>query len=451
MVEKGDKESLNLMEKLTSLCKRRGIIYQSSEIYGGINGCWDFGPLGVELKKNIKDLWWRRIVREREDVVGLDSSIIMDSMVWKASGHIDSFTDPLVDCKRCKHRFKADQLEGDSCPDCGGELTEPRNFNLMFKTYVGAVESESNKIYLRPETAQAIYVNFKNVLNSSRQKVPFGIAQIGKAFRNEINPRNYIFRSREFEQMELQYFIHPDDSEKTFDYWLEDAFDWFKSLGIKEENLRLRPHEPEELAHYARKCVDIEYKFPFGWHELAGIHDRTDFDLRRHIQLSGKDLYYFDDEKKEKFVPHVIETSEGVDRTILTLLVDAYEEEEENTKTSKEGDVRVILKFHKRVAPVKAGIFPLSRKPPLIEKCKRLEEDLRREFVVIYDQTGSIGRRYRRQDEVGTPYCVTVDFDTVDPGSEGFDSATIRIRDTMRQVRVKLDQIKNWIRDDLES
>ncbi|MBU1626854.1 glycine--tRNA ligase [bacterium] len=439
------------MDKLGSLCKRRGIIFQSSEIYGGINGCWDFGPLGVELRKNIKDHWWRRIVREREDVEGLDASIIMDPAVWKASGHVDSFTDPLVDCKVCKHRFRADQLETMVCPDCGGELTEKRNFNLMFKTFVGAIESEASTVYLRPETAQAIYVNFKNVLNSSRQRIPFGIAQIGKAFRNEINPRNFIFRSREFEQMELQYFINPKNADESFEYWISDAFEWFQSIGIKKENLRLRKHNAEELAHYARKCVDFEYKFPFGWQELAGIHDRTDFDLRRHIEVSGKDLYYFDDITKEKYIPNVIETSEGVDRTLLTILVDAYEEEEEDTKTSKEGDMRVILKFHKRIAPVKVGIFPLSKKQPLVEICKRLEVDLRKEFVVIYDQTGSIGRRYRRQDEIGTPYCITVDFDTVDPGSEGFNSATIRIRDTMSQVRINVDNIKEWIRDDLES
>jgi len=446
-----ENKSYSLMDKLNSLCKRRGIIFQSSEIYDGINGCWDFGPLGVELRKNIKDLWWKRIVRQREDVVGLDCSIIMNSMVWKASGHVDSFTDPLVDCKKCNHRFREDLLEEKVCPDCGGELTEPRNFNLMFQTYMGAVESDANKIYLRPETAQGIYINFKNVLNSSRLRIPFGIAQIGKAFRNEINPRNFIFRSREFEQMELQYFIHPNDADKYFDYWVEDADSWFKSIGLKKENLRVRAHEDNELAHYARKCVDFEYNFPFGWQELAGIHDRTDFDLKRHIETSGKDLYYFDDITKEKFIPNVIETSEGIDRTLLTILVDAYEEEEENTKTSKQGDMRVVLKFHKTIAPVKAGIFPLSKKPALIEVCKKLEADLSKEFAVKYDQTGSIGRRYRRQDEIGTPYCITVDFETIDPESEGFESATIRIRDTMKQERINLAQIKLWIRDELDS
>ncbi|NOX38052.1 MAG: glycine--tRNA ligase [Calditrichaeota bacterium] len=421
------------MDKLVSLSKRRGFIFQSSEIYGGINSCYDYGPLGVELKNNIKMLWWKSMVYERSDIEGIDASILMHPRVWEASGHVEGFTDPLVDCKVCKMRFRADQIDTEKgCPNCGGELTEPRMFNLMFKTFMGPVEDEAHVVYLRPETAQGIYVNFHNVRESTRKKLPFGIAQIGKAFRNEITPGNFIFRTREFEQMEMQYFVKPGTDEEWFEYWKEQRFQWYERLGIRRENLRFHQHGEDELAHYAKAAFDIEYQFPFGWSEIEGIHNRTDFDLSRHQQYSGKDLRYYDQESGEKYVPYVVETSTGVDRLLLTTLVDAYTEEPE----------RVVLKFKPYLAPIKAAIFPLVKRDGMPEIAHKIEEDLRKHFKVFYDESGSVGRRYRRQDEVGTPYCITVDSQTLEDGT-----VTIRDRDTMQQERISKDKIYEFLKD----
>lgn len=420
---------------LLSLCKRRGFVFQSSEIYGGLNSCWDYGPLGVELKMRLKENWWRTNVRGRPDVVGMDSSILMHPQVWEASGHVDSFTDALVDCRECKNRFRADHLEGDRCPECGGELTEPRNFNLMFRTSLGSTLETASEIFLRPETCQALFVNFQNVIKSARLRVPFGIAQIGKSFRNEVTTKSFIFRSREFEQMELEYFVHPDDAGKYFDYWVNARMDWYKSLGVRPECLRFQVHAADKLAHYAKACTDIEYKFPFGWDELEGIADRGDFDLGRHQEFSGKPLIYIDNITNERFVPHVIETSGGIDRTILTLLSDAYDVEKVTGVKGEEE--RIVLRFHPKIAPVTVAVLPLSRKPALKEICLKVREDLEGEFAAQYDETGSIGKRYRRQDEVGTPFAVTVDFDTLED-----HAATIRYRDSMLQIRVPLDRIK---------
>ncbi len=418
------------MEKIVSLCKRRGIIFPSSDIYGGLNGCWDYGPLGVELKRNIKEAWWKDTVTSRDDVVGQDASILMHPRVWEASGHVQEFTDPLVDCKKCKHRFKADSLEEDKCPDCGGELTEARNFNLMFKTTVGPVEEEGATVYLRPETAQGIFVNFDNVQTTARAKLPFGIAQVGKAFRNEINPRNFTFRSREFEQMELEFFVTPGDDEQWYEYWRDARFQWYQDLGIKKENLKLVEHT--ELAHYAKACVDVEYNFPFGWSELEGVANRTDFDLKQHMEFSGKRLNYFDEVRKERYIPYVIEPSAGVDRSTLAFLVDAYEEEEERT----------VLHLHPRLAPVKVGIFPLLRKLGQPERAMAIRDRLKRHFAVQYDQAGAVGRRYRRQDEIGTPFCITVDHQTADDGT-----VTLRHRDSMDQERVHEDELVTVLRE----
>lgn len=442
------------MEKLVSLAKRRGFVFQSSEIYGGINGFWDYGPVGVELRNNIKQYWWKKMVRTRDDVVGVDTSIICHPKTWEASGHLSSFSDPMVDCKVCKGRFRADQIESIPChkkpslsvQKCAvekkgeGELTEVRQFNLMFQTYVGAVKDESAIAYLRPETCQSIFTNFKNVQTVSRQKIPFGIAQIGKSFRNEITPRNFIFRSREFEQMEMEFFTHPDEKEgeKWFEYWVSERFQWFKDLGIKNERLRLRPHEKDELAHYAKGCTDVEYEFPFGWSELEGIANRSNYDLTQHTKASGKELSYFDDEKKEKYIPAVIETSLGVDRTFLTVLADAYSEE----KVEGEED-RLVMRFAPHIAPYNVALFPLSKK--LSEPLKKVEKDLRNNFNTDFDEVGSIGKRYRRHDEIGTPFCVTYDFQ-----SEEDKQVTIRDRDTMKQERISIDQIKNYLRDKLK-
>jgi glycyl-tRNA synthetase len=440
MGKKPKKKKDQAMEKIVSLCKRRGLIFPSSDIYGGLNGCWDYGPLGVELKRNVKDAWWRSIVTERQDVVGQDASILMHPRVWEASGHVEEFTDPLVDCKECKHRFKADGLEGDACPDCGGELTKARRFNLMFKTFVGPVEEDASVVFMRPETAQGIFVNFDNVLNTARTKLPFGIAQIGKAFRNEINPRNFTFRSREFEQMELEFFCtpgekEPGEDERWYEYWRDQRHRWYLDLGIREENLRLREHEKTELAHYAKACVDVEYKFPFGWAELEGVANRQDFDLKRHAEFSGKRLDYFDEGRKERYIPYCIEPSAGVDRSTLAFIVDAYAEEEERT----------VLRFHPRIAPIKVGIFPLLRKEGQPERAMEIYDTLKKHFAVFYDQAGAIGRRYRRQDEVGTPFGVTVDHQTADD-----DTVTLRHRDSMDQERVKIDELVPLLRDKLE-
>ncbi|RMD83474.1 MAG: glycine--tRNA ligase [Candidatus Dadabacteria bacterium] len=415
------------MEKIVNLAKRRGFVFPSSEIYGGLGSCWDYGPLGVELKRNVKEAWWRDTVTTRPDVVGLDCSILMHPRVWEASGHVANFTDPLVDCKQCKERFRADHVEGDCCPKCGGELTEPRQFNLMFKTFMGPVEDTAAQVYLRPETAQGIFVNFANVVNTMRLRPPFGIAQIGKSFRNEITPGNFLFRTREFEQMELEYFVKPGQDEPWFRYWLERRMAWYIDYGIRPENLRLRPHGPEELAHYAKSCSDVEYEFPIGWQELEGIANRTDFDLRAHMEYSGKDLSYYDDIAKERYVPYVIEPSAGADRSTLAFLVDAYDEE------GPEEDRRVVLRLHPALAPIKVAVFPLMRKAGHPEKAQEIVEMLRPHFAVAYDQAGSIGRRYRRQDEIGTPLCVTVDYQTLED-----DTVTLRDRDSMEQERVAI-------------
>jgi glycyl-tRNA synthetase len=435
------------MEKIVSLCKRRGFVFQSGEIYGGLNGAWDYGPLGAELKRNLKDYWWRVMVHERDDVVGMDGSILMNRAVWKASGHEDTFTDPMVDCRSCKARLRADQLidkkGAKQCPNCGGkDLTAPRAFNLMFKTFVGATEDESSVTYLRPETAQSIFVQFKNVLDVSRKKLPFGIAQIGKAFRNEINPRNFTFRSREFEQMELEYFCRAEEGTKWLDYWLEERLKFYENIGIPREKLHAHEIPDEERAFYSKGTYDIEFDFPFGRQELEGVAYRTDYDLQQHIKASGKPLDYFDEETKQRFVPHVVEPSAGVDRTVLALICEAYDED---TAPDEKGklETRIVLRFHPRMAPIKCAVFPLLKnKEPLITKAKEIVDLLRPHMNVFYDETGAIGRRYRRQDEIGTPFAVTVDFETLgekDPALR--DTVTLRDRDSMKQERVKIKEL----------
>jgi len=423
------------MTKLVSLCKRRGYIFQSSEVYGGLNSCWDYGPLGVELKNNIKRLWWKEMTN-RDNIEGIDASILMHPKVWEASGHVEGFTDALVDCKKCKHRFREDELDEKKCPDCGGELTASRKFNLMFKTHMGPVEDSSNVVYLRPETAQGIYVNFLNVQGALRQKIPFGIAQIGKAFRNEITPGNFIFRTREFEQMEMQFFVNKADDEKWMSYWKESRMKWYQNLGINKKKLQYHEHGKAELAHYAKKAFDIEYEFPFGWQEIEGIHNRTDYDLTRHEKFSGKNLHYFDDATKKKYIPYIIETSAGCDRSLLVFLIDAYEEEGE----------RVVLHLHPKIAPIKVAFFPLIKKPELIELTRKLQDAFRPHYLTRYDEAASIGRRYRRHDEIGTPYCVTVDFDSLKD-----NSVTVRDRDSMKQERVNQDKLVSYLRDKLEA
>ncbi len=432
----------DLMNKLASLCKRRGFIFQSSEIYGGVGSVYDYGPLGVELKNNIRGAWWREMVHRRDDIEGLDAGILMNSRVWEASGHVEGFTDPLVECRNCHRRFRADELESVQCPSCGmsGTFTEPRQFNLMFRTFMGPVEDEASVVYLRPETAQGIYVNFRNVQETARQKIPFGIAQIGKAFRNEITPGNFIFRMREFEQMEMQYFVRPGNDSEWFEKWKQARMEWVCRLGIRPERLRFHEHGPDELAHYAKAAFDIQYLFPFGWQEFEGIHNRTDFDLSRHQEYSGKKLEYFDPAAGDRFVPYVIETSAGLDRTLLVVLADAYAEEE------VEGEPRVLLRLHPRLAPVKAAVFPLVKKDGMPEIAVRVADSLRRTLTVFYDEAGSIGRRYRRQDEAGTPYCITIDGQTIDD-----DTVTIRDRDTLRQERVAIDGLPARLHDLLEA
>jgi glycyl-tRNA synthetase len=424
------------MEKIVSLCKRRGFIFPSSEIYGGLGSCWDYGPLGVELKRNIKEAWWKTIVHERDDVVGLDSSIMMHPQAWVASGHVAGFSDPLVDCKSCRMRWRATDLKENKCPDCGGELTEERQFNLMFKTFMGPVEEAAAVVYLRPETAQGIFVNFNNVVTTTRKKLPFGIAQAGKSFRNEITTGNFIFRTREFEQMELEFFVKPGTDEKWFEYWVNERFNYYTDvLGIKKQNLQLREHRKDELAHYAKGCFDVEYLFPMGWSELEGIANRADFDLTQHAKHSGKALDYFDEESNEKYIPYVIEPSSGVDRSVLAVLIDAYDEEE------AKGEMRVVLHISPRIAPIKVAILPLSRNEKLIPMAKEVHNELRRHFAVQYDDSQSIGRRYRRQDEIGTPYCVTIDFDSIED-----KQVTIRDRDSMTQVRLPLKDLTATLR-----
>jgi glycyl-tRNA synthetase len=497
----------DLMEKLVALCKRRGFIFQSSEIYGGINGFWDYGPLGVELKRNIKDAWWQDMVRSRDDMVGLDCSIIMNPKVWEASGHIVNFNDPLVDCKGCKARFRADKVfsvsakdgenvllaagveaddaehaktaasakansktrrrlddRGDRlvweifrcdqapeggktpCPNCGGELTDARKFNMMFKTFVGAMEDSTAVAYLRPETAQGIFANYKNVLDTSRIKPPFGIAQIGKSFRNEINPRNYTFRSREFEQMEIEFFCHPSEAAKWYEYWRDTRYNWYLALGLRSDKLHLRNHEKEELAHYANACADVEYQFPFGTSELEGIANRTDFDLTQHQKFSGKDMNFFDDETKERYIPHVIEPSGGVDRATLAFLCEAYTEDVAPDESGNP-QPRTVLKLHPRLAPVKLSVFPLVKKDGMPELAMKLHEQAKRAGLAsFYDEKGAVGRRYRRQDEVGTPFCVTVDGQSLED-----QTVTIRDRDSLKQERVSIDKTVQYVKDRLGS
>ena len=486
------------VENIVSLAKRRGFVFQSSEIYGGLNGCWDYGPLGVELLKNIKEEWWKSMTY-REDIEGIDASILMHPRVWEASGHVENFTDPMIDCKQCKSRFRMDVL-GDSfndkkqkkaiealknkvggnenllqqidevyanpgdenpfdtilenkifskllleelnCPQCGNKntFTEARNFNLMFKTFIGPVEDSGAVVFLRPETAQGIYVNFLNVQSASRQKLPFGIAQIGKAFRNEINTKNFLFRTREFEQMEMQFFINPKEDRKWYDYWKEERLEWFKLMGMTPSKLRFHDHPSEKLAHYAKEATDIEYEFPFGWGEIEGIHNRTDYDLGRHEEFSGKSLKYFDEAVKEKYIPYIIETSAGASRSFMAFLIDAYYEEE------VKGEKRAVLKFHPRLAPIKTAIFPLVNKDGMPEIARSIETDLRRSLKVFYDDKGAVGRRYRRQDEAGTPYCITVDNQTLED-----QTVTVRQRDTMEQERVATEKLSGYILNKLHT
>jgi glycyl-tRNA synthetase len=444
------------LDTIVSLAKRRGFVFPSSEIYGGINAVWDYGPLGVELKNNVKRAWWRAMVQEREDIVGVDAGILMHPQVWVTSGHVASFSDPLVECETCHRRFRLDELprtEGLSQtelrdpgiverldlrhPDDQGRLSPPRRFNLMFRTHMGPVEDEGAVVYLRPETAQGSYVNFRNVQQSSRKKIPFGIAQVGKSFRNEISPGNFVFRMREFEQMEMQYFVRPDDAALQFEAWLPRRFDWYRAYGVADERLRTRQHRPDELAHYAKKAVDVEYRFPFGWKELEGVHNRGDFDLSKHQAASGENLEYFDPATEERFVPWIVETAAGADRAAFTFLIDAYREEEVR------GEKRVVLGLHPELAPYKVAVLPLLKKrPEIVELCQRLLADLKRDLMAVYDDTAAIGKLYRRQDEIGTPWCVTVDVDSLDDGA-----ATIRDRDAMTQERIPLEGVKRAILD----
>jgi glycyl-tRNA synthetase len=479
-----------LMEKLVALTKRRGFIFQSSELYGGINGAWDYGPLGVELKRNVKDAWWKAMIRDRDDVVGLDSTILMHPLVWKASGHISNFSDPMVDCKKCKKRYRVDEIEPEyettgkvptQCPDpkCKGELTPARKFNLMFDTHIGPVAESAAKTYLRPETAQGIFANFVNVVNSTRIKVPFGIAQIGKSFRNEINPKNFTFRSREFEQMEMEFFVKPGSDDKWFEYWVEERKKWYAALGIKMDKLRFRAHEKEKLSHYSKATTDVEYLFPFGWGELEGIANRTNFDLRAHQvgmksagrwkgedlqdfaltadladksafahdravpgedeEFNGGKLSYFDDEEKKRYIPYVIEPAAGADRATLAFLCDAYDEDD------AQGETRVVLRLHPRLAPVKAAILPLVKKEGMPERAETLYRALKKRWPVVFDEAAAIGKRYRRQDEIGTPLCFTIDGDTLKDGT-----VTVRERDSMKQERVSEDAVARLIEERLE-
>jgi len=496
IIEKQNNNRNDVIDKIVSLAKRRGFVFQSSEIYGGLNGCWDYGPLGVELLKNIKEEWWK-FMTYRENVEGLDASILMHPKVWEASGHVANFTDPMIDCKQCKARFRVDVL-GDSinekkkekaleifkdniknnpslvhifqniqenaedlfsgilenpelsqfllaeinCPQCGNKnsFTAARQFNLMFKTFIGPVEDSGSVVYLRPETAQGIFVNFLNVQSSARQKLPFGIAQIGKAFRNEINTKNFLFRTREFEQMEMQFFIKPVDDKKWYEYWKSERLQWFISLGMTKGKLRYHDHPKNKLAHYAKEATDVEYEFPFGWGEIEGIHNRTNFDLSRHEEFSGKSLKYFDEESKEKFIPYIIETSAGASRSFMAFFVDAYYEEEVN------GEMRSVLKFHPKLAPIKAAVLPLVNKDGMPEIARKIESDLRRNLKVFYDDKGAIGRRYRRQDEVGTPFCITIDTQTLED-----KTITVRERDSMKQVRVSSDNVLNFLLEKIYS
>ena len=436
--EKSNLSDSKVMDKLVSLCKRRGFIFQSSEIYGGLEATYDYGPRGAELKNNVKQLWWRDIVTSRSDIVGMDAAILMNPEVWKASGHLTEFHDPMVDCKNCKSRYRADHIDLEkNCPACGiKDWTEARQFNLMLKTYYGPSEDSSSEIYLRPETAQGIFVNFSNVLTASRAKLPFGIAQIGKSFRNEVTTGNFLFRSREFEQMEMEFFVKPDETTQWLNFWREERLQWYKSLGIREDRLKLRPHDDDELAHYAAACFDVEYQFPFGWSELEGIADRGTYDLEQHAKNSGKKLTWFDSSENKHITPAVVEVSAGVDRTVLTILVDAYHEEE------VKGENRVVLKLNPKLAPITMAVFPLVNRDGMPEIAEKIVETLRGEFAAFFDAGGSIGRRYRRQDEAGTPYGITIDSETLED-----QSVTVRDRDTMKQERISIDQLQSYFRN----
>lgn len=427
------------LETLVSLSKRRGFIFQSSEIYGGLGSVWDYGPVGVELKRNVKDMWWKSMVRDRDDVVGIDAAILMHPEVWVASGHVSSFSDPLVECSNCHRRYRQDQLDSEACPECEGELGEPRQFNLMFQTHIGPVQGDDNIIYLRPETAQAMFVNFQNVRTTTRKKLPFGIAQQGKSFRNEITPGNFTFRTREFEQMEMEFFCEPGTDEEWHRYWIDFSMDWYTKYGLRKDKLLLREHGADELPHYSKASADIEFEFPWGWGELETISNRTDYDLKAHMERSGKDLSYFDQEKNERYVPFVVEPAMGADRSALAFLADAYDEEGEGKEQ------RVVLRFHPDIAPFQVAVLPLSRNEKLVPKAREVYDAIRPMFNTQYDDAQSIGRRYRRQDEIGTPLCVTVDFETV----ENDDAVTIRNRDSMEQVRVPVSGLVQAISDQI--
>jgi glycyl-tRNA synthetase len=436
----------DLMERVVNLCKRRGLVFPSSEIYGGFRSTWDYGPLGVLLKRNVKDAWWRSMVQLRDDIVGLDAAILMAPKVWEASGHVATFTDPLVDCRNCNERFRADQLPvSGACPNCGAKdsFTDARQFNLMFKTYVGPVEDDASVAYLRPETAQGIFVNFANVQTTTRKKPPFGIAQIGKSFRNEITPGNFVYRTREFEQMEMEYFVPPEEGAQWFEYWCAERMRWYSDLGIPEDKLRLRPHETEELSHYSAGTADVEFLYPWGWGELEGIANRTDYDLKQHSEFSGQDLSYYDQERDRRYLPHVVEPAAGADRATLAFLLAAYDEEE--APDAKGGtEKRVVLRFDPRLAPIKVAVLPLSKHEKLVPLADDVAARLRPEFMIDVDVAGSIGRRYRRQDEVGTPLCVTIDFDSDDD-----DAVTVRERDSMAQQRIKIAELVPALREQL--
>jgi glycyl-tRNA synthetase len=437
----------DLMDKVVALCKRRGFIFQSSEIYGGLNGAWDYGPLGSELKRNVKNAWWQAVVHWRDDMVGLDASILMHPKTWEASGHVANFVDQLVECKKCNKRLRPDHIEAGKCPQCGNNtFSDPRAFNLMLKTFLGAMEDSSSVTYLRPETAQGIFVNFPNVIDSTHRKLPLGIAQIGKSFRNEITPGNFTFRTREFEQMEIEYFCRPEDAEKKYREWIDARFNWYVDLGIRKENLRLREHAKDELAHYAAGCSDVEYLFPFGWSELEGIANRGAYDLTQHAKFSGKDLQYQDPVTNEKFYPHVIEPSGGCDRGTLAFLVDAYHEEIIPAKgEGKEDTTRVVMKFHPKIAPIKVAVLPLLKKNDgIVTLAKKIKSELQKEMVCVYDDTAAIGKLYRRQDEVGTFFCVTVDVQSLED-----KQVTVRHRDTMMQERVGVERLQAYLKEKL--
>jgi glycyl-tRNA synthetase len=434
----------DLMEAVTSLAKRRGIAFQSSEIYGGLRSSWDYGPLGVELRRNVREAWWRSMVQLRDDIVGLEAAIIMSPRVWEASGHVEGFSDPLVECTTCHNRYRENELDEPRCPHCGGTaFTEARQFNLMFSTHMGPVEDDDNVTYLRPETAQGMFVDFQQIQTVARKKLPFGIAQIGKSFRNEITPGNFIFRTREFEQMEMEYFVLPGTDDEWFEYWVQQRFQWYQDLGIAKDKLRLRAHEPDELAHYAKAATDVEYEFPFGWSEVEGIANRTDFDLRRHQEASGVDLTYFDQERDERYLPYVVEPAAGVDRSLLAFIVDAYRVEEAPTAKG-DTDKRTVLALHRSLAPIKVAVLPLSRNETLVPEARRVHDLVKPEWMTQYDDAGAIGRRYRRQDEVGTPFCVTVDFESLEDRQ-----VTVRERDTMSQDRIPIDTLVSYLRDRL--